>query len=125
MWQSGIVAVQKRDRSVSQQQKKIYLEPSQLTESLAVFQEEIDEHFRIVNRLPQERVLNISYENLFASTQSLDKYKDQIYEFLEVSSNDLTGVHQKILPDDLSKIVANYEEVREVLLPTPYAKYLD
>lgn len=122
---TGIVAVQTSGASALSRQKKVHVDLERLMQTLAIYESEIEEHHRMVERISQGRVLHICYEDLFSSQAATGHYLQNISAFLGIDGLGTVSLHQKILPEDLSASIENYEEVSEFLSGTRFETYLD
>lgn len=123
---SGITKVAKNERHKdSKTDRKIQLDVPYVLEQLEIFDRELRDHKNMVKELPQSRVLNICYEDLFASQDSRDLYTRELLDFLEVESTTIKSDHRKILSDKLSDIVANYDELENGIRGRRFSRYLD
>lgn len=71
----------------------------------------------------QHRIFQLRYEDYFASETSILSYNRQIFEFLGVEPMAAQSRHQKILPQAISEMVANYDEFCASLANTKYQQY--
>jgi hypothetical protein len=121
MKQTGTV---KLDNHAKQTRSKLAIPLDVVIRDLEIFEQETQEQFELVSLLPSENVLHVRYEDLFESEQSQNDYRDQIFEFLNVKPLTVQSSHRKILSDDLSSIISNYQELCEALERTRFSKYL-
>jgi len=111
------------EKSVSVTQVVINL--PDMMKKLAALERERAEENRMLNELRNHRILSIKYEDYFVSEQSITDYNCQIFEFLGVKPLLVTSQHKKILPQQLSKMIENYQEFCASLVNTQYEQYLD
>ncbi|MCF8372281.1 MAG: hypothetical protein K9H64_11705 [Bacteroidales bacterium] len=122
----GDVAVEKNQDSANEKKlKAIHLDIEKFMKGLEECDIQLQEHHALVNELSVERVLSIRYEDMFANHEALVATRDSIYEFLSVPPITIESGHKKILPDDLSKVVLNYDELVKTLKGTIYEQFLD
>jgi hypothetical protein len=121
MRQTGTIKVEKQQSNFHE---KLYIPLDTVMRDLEIFEQETDEQFELISALPRQNVLNVRYEDLFASERSQNEYRDQIFEFLEVKPFSVQSSHRKILSDDLSTIISNYNELCDALEKTKFGKYL-
>lgn len=122
---TGIVAVQTSGSPPPTRPKTMHADLERLMEYLEIYESEIEEHHQMVKGIPQDRVLHICYEDLFSSQAATKHYRNRISEFIGISVLETASTHTKILPDNLSEIIDNYEEVSKLLSGTRFEKYLD
>lgn len=122
----GDVAVEKNQDSANQKKtKSIHLDIEKFVQGLDECHTQLEEHHALVNELPAERVLSIRYEDMFSNHDALVATRDSIFEFLSVPPITIESGHKKILPDDLSKVVLNYDELVKKLKGTKYEQFID
>ncbi len=92
---------------------------------LKVLDQEIENEKKIVSQLENHRLLNIRYEDYFASGEQLSTHNQRVFEFLGVKPLPLKSWHKKILPQGMHDLVENYDEFCACLTDTKYQKYLD
>ncbi|MGF1523804.1 MAG: hypothetical protein ACFBSF_15920 [Leptolyngbyaceae cyanobacterium] len=125
MKDSGVVKVSNTGNSEKPvRSQQIKLDIPYTFEQLALFEKELADHTKMVQELPQSRVLNIRYEDLFANSDTQNKHGNEAFRFLGVEPIAAKSDHRKILSDNLADIVANYDELRDKLQGTPFAKHL-
>jgi hypothetical protein len=91
---------------------------------LDTLEKEIADENRLLMELrKQHRVFQIRYEDYFASDTSILSYNRQVFEFLGVEPMEAQSRHQKILPQAISEMVANYDEFCASLANTKYQQY--
>jgi hypothetical protein len=126
MEKGGAVALaSKEDNPVKELKNTIRLDIDQLISELDVFDKQLTDHHAMVNELQPNRILTICYEDMFAANERVTKYRDEVFEFLGVPNMGLQFGHKKILPDDISKVVENYDEMCEALKNTKYHHLID
>jgi len=126
MQESGAAVFSSTSESANPNTKdKIVLQIPQLLEGLNLFQKEFETHQQMIQDLPQDRVLNIRYEDLFADTAGRSRYDNEIFRFLGLKPIAIASDHRKLLSDDLRQVVANYQEVEQALRNTEYERYLE
>ncbi|NER78835.1 MAG: hypothetical protein F6K42_04505 [Leptolyngbya sp. SIO1D8] len=111
--------------SKNNRNSKIYLDISLTLKTLEKFDRQQREHLDMVSELPKRQVINIQYEDFFASSSSEEEYKKEIFRFLGVESFELQSEHRKILPDKIVDIVENHTELNQALEGTRFHLYLD
>lgn len=79
----------------------------------------------LISEVSPEKILNIRYEDLFACDESQDYYAQEIFRFLEVEAIKNNSSHQKILSNNLSDLIDNYDELYNELKNTRFIKYFD
>lgn len=104
--------------------QKLYLPLDKVTHQLETFEREKREQFEMIESISESRVMNISYEEYFSSSEQQEKTNRKILDFLKVDDIKLQGKHKKILDSSLSNILENYDEVEGLLTNTKYEKYL-
>lgn len=114
-----------RKNSEKIKKRKLYIDTSTIIEILETAENFVEQRQNILNQLPQNRILGISYEDLFASAESKNHFRDRAFEFLGVEPIDIKSDHRKISSNNLVDIVENYQEVYDTLSNTKFAKYLD
>jgi LPS sulfotransferase NodH len=125
MRQTGTIKVEKRaENNQASSREKVYIPLDTVMHDLEVFERETHEQFQLIAAMPQQNVLNIRYEDLFESEQTQNYYRDRIFEFLNVEPLSVTSSHRKILSDDLSTVISNYEELTRAIEQTSFSKYL-
>jgi LPS sulfotransferase NodH len=73
---------------------------------------------RVGDQMP---MLEVVYEDYCENT---NEWNDRIQKFLGVSRSQMQSDLKKVNPDDLSKVIANYDDVVQTLVKTEYASYL-
>ncbi|WAL61327.1 hypothetical protein [Thermocoleostomius sinensis] len=121
MRRTGTIKVEQNQGNV---REKMYIPIDTVLHDLAIFEQETHDQFELISKLPARNVLNIRYEDLFESEQAQNHYRDRIFEFLNVEPVSVKSSHRKILSDDLSTVVSNYEELYTALKETSFCKYL-
>lgn len=122
---TAIVANTDNNAQISQKKAtSIYLDPEETLNSLTLAKQFLDEKMTRLQQLDPGRVLHISYEQLFESQASQERYKDQLFEFLEVEKLDVKSKHRKLSSDDLPSLIENYEEIQSLLRGTEFEQYL-
>jgi len=121
MEQTGVVVATNEDSSTP---KKIRVPLENLVETLDRYQNETRDQLAFVGRLPANRVLNLRYEDYFASDESKAAYTEQLLTFLGVEPVPLQSSHQKILSTPLEYLVENYLELNACLQRTEHSRYL-
>lgn len=91
---------------------------------LAVFEDEKLYQLEIVNALSTDRVLHVTYEELFVSEASQVQYRARLFDLLEVSDADVSSSHRKLSNKPVSERISNYEEIHQAVAATRFACYL-
>ena len=126
MKDSGVVKVANNaNPAKSPRSQQIQLDIPYTLEQLELFEQELADHTKIIQELPQSRVLNIRYEDLFVNSDTKIKYGNETFQFLGVEPVAAKSDHRKILSDNLSDIVANYDALKNTLQSTRFAKHLE
>ena len=128
MRKTKVVSSEKtQDGKVLKQTKRAKVQVD-LAEILAVLdnaEKEVQQRQAILSQVPGDRLLTIAYEELFASSESLAQFREQVFAFLGVEPIAVTSRQQKLSSDDLQDLVENYDQLYQGLINTPYAKYLN
>ena len=103
---------------------RIRVELSEVLAVLANAEIEVLQREDILSHIDSGHLLRISYEDLFASPESQAKFRRQAFEFLGVEPIAVTSRQRKLSSDHLQDLIENYDELRQGLINTPYAKYL-
>jgi len=113
------------DSAASKRPKKtsIHLPADTFFSDLERIENVVTEQLEMVSRLPKEQVLTIRYEDLFSSSESKQRYANQVLEFLGVSLVDVHSSHKKLNPDNLKDLIENYEEIWDMCKGRPEARY--
>ncbi|MGB3512434.1 MAG: hypothetical protein WBA93_24985 [Microcoleaceae cyanobacterium] len=130
---TGIIAIDKKAKKESlinkteeKKNQKIYLKPEEVIQKLEVYEAEIEEQMSLIAELSPEKVFNIRYEDLFdSSDESQAYYAREIFQFLEVEPISTKGSHKKILSNNLSDLIDNYDELYSVIKNTRFVKYFE
>lgn len=126
---SSTKVVSRKDLSQNGEQnkkiQKIAVNPVEVLPRLEKSYAMLQERMNRLGELPQNRVLHVRYEDLFSSADSQGKHRDKIFQFLGVELINVESDHRKILSNNLSDIIENYDEVYETLINTPFAQYLN
>lgn len=126
MKDSGVVkASDTGNTTESTRLQQIQLNIPYTFEQLEIFERELADHTKIVQELPESRVLNIRYEDLFANSDAQNKHSNEAFHFLGVEPVAAKSDHRKILSDNLADIIANYDELKDKLQSTRFANHLD
>ncbi|MFN5515382.1 MAG: hypothetical protein ACK5CA_11715 [Cyanobacteriota bacterium] len=121
MKSTGVIALGASQKAKS---AKVFLPTENLLERLALYDQEKQDQFALLQSFPRENVLEIEYEAYFQSEENQYSYNNRIFEFLGVEPLPLAGKHRKILPQSLEATLTNYAEVRQLLEDTPYFAFL-
>ena len=105
--------------------RKLYIDTSEIMKILEIAENFVKEREEALSHLPDSRVLSISYEELFSSSESKNRFRDEVFKFLGVEQIDIESDHRKISSNNLVDIVENYQQVYDTLINTKFAKYLD
>ena len=103
---------------------RIRVELSEVLAVLANAEIEVLQREDILSHIDSGHLLRVSYEDLFASPESQAKFRRQAFEFLGVEPIAVTSRQRKLSSDHLQDLIENYDELRQGLINTPYAKYL-
>lgn len=126
MEKGGAVALDKRDNhDKSDTRNTIHLDMGRLIQELDVFDKQLIQHHALVNDLAPERVLSICYEDMFQTNETVEEIQGKIFKFLSVVPIRIESVHKKILSDDISKVVENYDALCKILKDTKYEQFID
>lgn len=118
--ESKTVAVTSDHRSNS----RIYLPAKDVVNMVRTIEQEMSEQHELVKAIAPERVLDVAYAELFASTTSHDRIIASLFDFLHVDRMSTVSTHRKILPTTMWETLTNSEEVAEVLTKAGCAHYL-
>ena len=105
--------------------RKLYINPETIIDLLQEAEDFVGQKEELIGSLPSERILSISYEELFATSESKSKFRKDVFKFLGVKNIDVASDHRKISSDRLIDIVENYHQIYDLLINTKFAKYLD
>lgn len=102
---------------------KMTVDCENLINTLEVYEEEMAFQIELANSLDPERVISISYEELFMSEHK-SEIISSIFNFLGVNDIEIKDRHKRILSKELSEKVENYSELVTVIEATKFKKYL-
>ena len=106
--------------------EKVTIDIGQMMNYLENLEKELAYEKTFLTELTQQhRVFQLRYEDYFASEASILSFNRQLFEFLGVEPMEAQSRHQKILPQAICDIVANYDEFCATLANTKYQQYLD
>ena len=91
---------------------------------MAVFEEEKAYQLEIVEALPRDQVLHVTYEDLFATEAAQAEYRADLFNMLEVVDADVRSSHRRLSDKPIQERLANYTEIRDALGATEFAHYL-
>lgn len=91
---------------------------------LDVFEVEKEYQLGVVQALPPERVLHVTYEELFASDRAQVQFRSDLFELLGVANEAVQSSHRKLSTQPIECRLANYAEIREAVATTAHARYL-
>lgn len=103
---------------------KIQLPIDNLIPELEMYEKEKKEQFELINSSPQDKILNLKYEDYFSSSENQEFYNRKIFDFLGIYQLNLVGKHKKISSNNLSDVIENYDQVAETLKNTKYEQFL-
>lgn len=124
MSETGVVKKTKKD---NKNKYKIVVDINSLMSSLDLIEKEKEEQLSLINKIEPKRVIQISYEDYFLSSENQQDYTQKIFQFLDLDYNNIQvsfDYHKKILSNSLPEILVNYEEVYNCLKNTRYQCYL-
>ena len=119
MKNTGVISSKK-----TKENKQIYLSAKNTLQQLEIFEKEKQDQFEMLESVPNNRILNIYYEDYFSEEKKHKKINKEILDFLQVKQINISSKHRKILDSDLSNIIKNYDEIYNLLANSPYEKYL-
>jgi len=109
----------------SETRRRLNIDVQLVRDRLPVIERERVDEEEMADTLPPERVLRLVYEEMFASSVSLQRGYRAMFEFLAVDPIDVQGTHRKVLSPELSDTVVNYPELAAALRRGPWGHYLD
>ena len=110
---------------IGKTESQLALNPDEIVSDLAVIEAENSAVFEMAygHKGP---VLNLTYEEYFASSASAQNQTlEKLQVFLGCEVQPLQSEHRKLRRRSLAQTITNYDEVRETLLPTRFAEWLD
>ena len=119
MKNTGVISSKK-----TKENKQIYLSAKNTLQQLEIFEKEKQDQFEMLESVPNNRILNIYYEDYFSEEKKQKEINKEILDFLQVKQINISSKHRKILDSDLSNIIKNYDEIYNLLANSPYEKYL-
>ena len=128
MRQTKVVLAQDDDKKVNHdrlQKRKLYINPIIIIEKLQEAEDFVAQKEDLINSLPSNRILKISYEELFTNVDYQNQFRDKVFKFLGVKQINIASDHRKISSNHLIDIIENYQEIYNLIINTKFAKYLD
>jgi LPS sulfotransferase NodH len=104
--------------------RRIYLPAKSVVDMVRTIEREMGEQHQLVDAIAPERVLDVAYAELFASSTSHDRIIASLFDFLQVDRMLTVSAHRKILPTTMWETLTNSEEVAEVLTMAGLAQHL-
>ncbi|RKZ45938.1 MAG: hypothetical protein DRR16_15625 [Candidatus Parabeggiatoa sp. nov. 3] len=107
--------------------QKVSIDIDHMIGYLKILETERENENRILAVLQDHPLLAVKYEDYLLADQqaTVIDYNKRIFEFLGVEPIEILSNHQKILPQEMCKIIQNYDEFRACLINTQYEHYLD
>jgi len=102
----------------------VFVDIEDLFLKLKVYSQETKLEEEIVSTLPEERLLEIIYEEYFLDTASRTSTNNKVFKFLGVTPIPVESKQKKIGNDNLQEYIRNYEEVYKILKGTEFEEYL-
>ena len=124
MGETGLITATS-EKAINRNKPKITIDTTTLINTIDVYENELNDQKVIVGKLPPEQCLNLTYEKVFESSDSLLQTKLDTLDFLGLDRVEISSTHRKLNSGKLSNLVENYDEVRKILFDTIYEKYLD
>lgn len=124
MVETGLVKATS-EKTKNRNKSIITIDTTTLINTLEVYEKELNYQKYLAGKLPPERCLNLTYEKVFESSDSLLQTKLETLEFLNLDRTEISSSHRKLNSDQLTDLVENYDEVQKTLFNTSYEKYLD
>lgn len=91
---------------------------------MSVFEEEKVYQLEVVEALPSDQVLHVTYEDLFASEAAQAAYRADLFDMLEVVDADVQSSHRRLSDKPIQERLGNYPEIRDALRSTEFGCYL-
>ena len=115
------------DYGTATARKKIHIDIADMLRTLDAMKKETDDEQAWMSNIASagHRILEIRYEEYFASDESIARHNGLIFEFLGVPPINVCNKQRKILSADLCDLVENYGEFCQALNNSPYATYLN
>lgn len=106
---------------------KVKIEIADMLGTLAVMQEEVNAEQVWMKRIANagHRILEIRYEDYFASDDALLTNNENLFNFLGVPPAVVNNEQRKILSGRLSDLIENYDEFCRALKNSCFAAYLN
>jgi len=118
---TGIISVSDKTKSG---RIRLTINPDELIPNLRQLELEKHAQLEMLNSIDPERCIRVSYERLFHSTEDRRRTLARVFRFLDVEPIEAVSRSHRILDPDLSRTIANYNEVAAAIRNSPYAAYL-
>jgi len=128
--ETGIAAVDSKTNRAKQDMSKassskLVLDLDETLDALKLFEKELKEQQDLAERIPKSRIFNICYEDLFSSQEAQEEIVEQLFCFLDIPALPVKGTHRKILSNRFEDVIENFEEIKDGLMHTRFAEFLD
>ncbi|MBB4658176.1 hypothetical protein [Parvularcula dongshanensis] len=103
---------------------RITVDPDAFMRGLSIYQSELDLLDEMLNAVPEPRRLVFDYEDVFASSDEVERAVAAMFAFLDLPPAPHVARHQKITTTPLCRLITNFDELRERVSATPYEEML-
>ncbi len=102
----------------------LYIDPATLLENLRQFKKEADKERTYLKQLKNHQILELAYEDYFASSESILVWNQRIFEFLGITPHIEKSKQKKIMPNTLKDAVSNSDEIVALLKGGEFEQFL-
>ena len=112
------------DAAAAQKLKKqVCLDPNTILADLQRTQKIVQDQLDMVAQLPEDQVLTIRYEDLFASEEAKHDFAANMFKFIGVEPLELSSNHKKLNSDNLKELISNYDEIFDICKGSEFERY--
>ncbi len=119
---TGVIALPSSEKRG--EKPKLWIDPDRVLEQLDIIERESNELRRMLEVLPEDRVMRIRYEDLYSGPVQTLRTTRRAYAFLGVPDHMPSVRMRKILKGDPLDALANGAELREVIASSRFAHYM-
>lgn len=120
MERTGVVKSEKNMQSLS-----VNIDINDMLSELDLYKTQRDYEEQIIERIQEDRVVRLCYEEYFSSEKKMASENNKIFDFLGVAPIKSKSSHKKINSDNLAALIENFEEVKSSLKGSYYSKFIE
>lgn len=111
-----------RTKDKKYKSESIQIKFEELNKWIEKFEKFNDFHSEVLKGIPH---LNLFYETDLSNSKMHQKTADKVFDYLGIPSDKVNADYIKQSRGDISKEISNYNEIKNKLVKTRFAKYLD